>query len=445
MEPTQFYNPIIQAMIATANLQKQGQQQEIEKKRNEDEKKLREQALKQESDSAQRSHEMQLKAHELATKNFDLQRQKADIDAEIQHMKALSEAQQFNKGGGKAETFPWLKKILESGGQPLQQSRPELPPELNYGTEQPQTPVSAPAASPELYNAETEAANIRKLVGAQAEGVATAKEPFEIRAAQRDLADRKELEKYKATLEDADRKLDRQTQKEIAMISAAARVKDPAINPATFQSLFKLRALGQVKLNPANPTHAAVLSALEEQGANTDLSDKDVDAIKETNKLGPIFDQMETLIPQLSKGRPGAFVKGVGVKAAEAVGASSKIQNDLKILKSRAIVIGRALEGMTGRPLAIQLATDLNSLPDASITQDDARDRIKNLRDLLIGVEESLFAGMPEWQRKMVSEKYQTNPAAAKPDWLRTAPKKNAKGHTLDEATSLKHGSPVYK
>lgn len=434
MNEDQYYNPIIQAMIHTAQLQKQGQQQEIEKQKNADELKIRQDAMKQAQKQFDTDHELRVKAGDLAEKNFNLQKEHFNLQQELAHVTAMADAAKFVKEGGDANKIPGIHKIL--GIQDQEQAQPtNFSPATGSSQIAPRVDVNKALFDPSVVLGQ-EVARVKALGGV--------KQQFDIEQEKRDLEDKKTLGKFQATLEKTDKQLDRESHERIARITADSRVKNPTINPQVFESLFKLKALGQIKLNPTNPTHEAVLAAMEARGYNTDVSDKDVDAIKETNKLGPIFDQLEEFTKKLPTGRGEALLQKGRVAATEMVGGSSDIQNDWKIARSRAVLIGRALEGMTGRPLAIQLKTDLDSLPEVGITKGDAQKRIANLKILLKGVEDSLTSGMPEEQKKMFLERYQGK-AAEKPDFLKVAPKTNKSGHSLDEEMSIKMGQPVYK
>ncbi len=447
MNEEQYYSPIINAMIHTASLQKQGAQQEIEKQKNADEKKLREQQLKQAQQQIDQVHEMNLKQSDLASKHLELQRQQHDLQQELTRMQVVKEAQgvlsNAKPGADITKIAPGLTQFLQGGGQQFQpqQSR-QLPAELG-GDQQPQ--IQQPEPQADLSGLFDPQAAVRKeadLVRAKGEAEA----PFKQKEMEDQLKMTKELTQYKTGLENVDKKLDRESHERIARIQASARVRDPEVDPDMLKSLFMLKATGQIQLTPTNKTHMNVLSALEEGGAR-DFDKKEAIAMKESKKLIPIFDQMEAFSKKLSDSRPGAFVQGAVTKGLQAVGGSSELMNDWNILRSRAIVIGKALEGMTGRPLAVQLQTDLNSLPGPGITKKDAEARIKNLRELLSGVEDSLFTGMPDWQRDLVSKQYDIKPqgGAAKPDFLKLAPKVNKTGHHLDEEASTRMGQPVYK
>src|SRR5674476_1623006 len=82
-DAAQSYSPIIQAMIATANLQKQGQQQDIEKERNKQLADQAKQSLAAETQRIQNEHE-----HQLAT--IDLAGQAHSLAAEAQHMQTAA-------------------------------------------------------------------------------------------------------------------------------------------------------------------------------------------------------------------------------------------------------------------------------------------------------------------------------------------------------------------
>src|SRR5665647_2747920 len=89
----QNVNPIIQAMIATANLQKQGQQQDIEKERNKNEAAARQEGLKQ----AQKALEYQ---HEHNLSQLEVQRMQAEAQIRSEHATELLKHQQFVHAGG---------------------------------------------------------------------------------------------------------------------------------------------------------------------------------------------------------------------------------------------------------------------------------------------------------------------------------------------------------
>src|ERR1035437_1861271 len=84
----QNVNPIIQAMIATANLQKQGAQQDIEKERNKNEVAARQEQLKQSQQILENSHAHMTaedEARRLETQ-ASLLRSKADVTHTLQNL-----------------------------------------------------------------------------------------------------------------------------------------------------------------------------------------------------------------------------------------------------------------------------------------------------------------------------------------------------------------------
>src|SRR5712671_4508364 len=92
-DAAQSYNPIIQAMIATAHLQKQGQQQEIEKERNKQEAAARQEGLKQAQKALDYQHE-----HNIA--QLEVQRMQAEANMKAQRAETLLRHQAFVHAGG---------------------------------------------------------------------------------------------------------------------------------------------------------------------------------------------------------------------------------------------------------------------------------------------------------------------------------------------------------
>jgi hypothetical protein len=104
------------------------------------------------------------------------------------------------------------------------------------------------------------------------------------------------------------------------------------------------------------------------------------------------------------------------------------------------MVIGKSVEGMTGRPLATQLKLDLDSLMTPGITKKDALNRIDNLTEQYVNKQGNITqAGMPDSQKELL---YHTQ--GVKPSWLAVAPQTGPKGTKLDEPASLKAGHPLY-
>jgi len=56
--------------------------------------------------------------------------------------------------------------------------------------------------------------------------------------------------------------------------------------------------------------------------------------------------------------------------------------------------VGKAVEGIGGRPLATQMKLDLDALASGSISREDAISRINNLRDLYVNKQDNgIFSG----------------------------------------------------
>ncbi len=193
MNEEQYYSPIIQAMIHTATLQKQGAQQEIEKQKNADEKKLREQALKQAQQQIENAHEMNLKQSDLALQHLNLQQQQHNMQLELSRIQALKEGQgvlaNAKPGTDLTKIAPGLTNFLQGGSQFQPQQSRQLPVELGGDQQQAQVPQEQPQADLSgLFD--PQAAGRAK--AAEVTAVGAAQEPFKIR--EEDRANNHKLE-----------------------------------------------------------------------------------------------------------------------------------------------------------------------------------------------------------------------------------------------------------
>jgi hypothetical protein len=207
---------------------------------------------------------------------------------------------------------------------------------------------------------------------------------------------------------------------------------------------------GEIKLNPASPLEGIAYSRIQQSGGQL-VDQKEVLAAKEAQKMLPLLTKLEDYAKDLPDTITGAFVQGHVTGAKNALGISSDLQNKINIINSQAMVVGKAVEGLSGRPLSTQLRLDLDTLASPGITKSQMLDRINNLRENYVNNQTNVvFAGMPDWQRELNAKKWGIQPIAAQtsqgqPDWLRIAPQKNPNGKSLDPTTSLTEGHPVYK
>ena len=263
----------------------------------------------------------------------------------------------------------------------------------------------------------------------------------------------KDLKKYESQLVDINKEHANDTHIEAAKILAGSRLK-ANVNPQILDSLIKLRTNGEINLSMTNPIHQAVAAAIEETGGDVSFGPKELAALRKTNELVPVFDQLEKFTKMLPDTRFGALGQKAVSKGAEFIGMNTDLLNEWKIARQRAIVIGKALEGMSGgRTSVAQLVTDLEwRTADIGIRKNAFRVRLTALKSLLDGVRESYLVGMPKWQRDQVVKRnlpnyqIQTQTQTKElPDFLKGKPETNKAGHTLDVEESVKRGLPVYK
>jgi len=458
------YNPIIQAMIATAHLQKQGQQQEIEKERNKQEAAARKESLKHEEARIQNEHEHQIaqielagKQHALAAEAAQLQRAAMMRDLSIKgvDVSKLGLSGLFN-GGQTVGTKP--EDQLNSPPHAVPQNATPVIGSTPISQAQPQAQQIFPGPA-------QEAERVKNLAAAESGGKAQGELPFEQQKMQSQFGFQKQLQDAahesalkiaeigKATQYDI-AKLSKETQLAIANMTNRTHLQiagmgGDATSQQVMKSLMLGMATGEIKPSGTNPLERIAYSNLQAQGFRP-VDAKEVQALRDSQQLLPLFDKLEKFADQLPTTRVGAAAQGAMLGAQRVVGYTSKQQNDLNIINSQAMNVGKAVEGIGGRPLATQMKLDLDALASGSISKEDAISRINNLRDLYVNKQDNvIFSGMPDAQKELIKQKFGIQPIAAKsqggqPDFLKLAPKTNKRGHKLDEAESIKAGHPVY-
>ena len=382
----QYYNPIIQSMIAAqqGNMQRAKLQQEAEQFKAD--KLIREHQLGIEETRAQHEYEHQ-------TGMLGVQKALADAQVETNRLNRIDLARKLSLGGVD------INQALQSAGA---------------------QPIQGIPSTEDLQQQEAE--RLQREAGAQATGQMAAAEPFQIRAEERALTTKQALmnaeNAFKERLADKEigskealAKLERGTQLAIANATNATHLKVAGMQytptPEALRGMLIAGATGATKLNYANPQERAALGTLQEMGGR-EIDPKEAQALREGQQLVPLFDKLKTFADKLPATKAGAFVQGHALGAANAVGWSTDTQNELNKLTSQALVVGRAVEGLTGgRVLSKQLELDLNSLASGAITKDQAYERLNNLKDLYTNKQENMImGGLPDWQKDLVRKTY---------------------------------------
>src|ERR1035437_5163483 len=440
----QNVNPIIQAMIATANLQKQGQQQDIEKERNKNEAAARQEGLKQ----AQKALEYQ---HEHNLSQLEVQRMQAEAQIRSEHATELLKHQQFVHAGGDYKSVldqmaPGLSKVLSGGAgvSQAQQNPPMQQPEQNFSPVQGFSP--APEQQPQIapqnpFGSADEAAAIQ----ARAAGMKTAAEsnaavPAQLQVLGAQAANARTLQDARlaseGTLQGARiaseekvaaahinsaetiAKLSRSSAERISAATNQTHLQamgmDPNTNKGMVQSMYLGALTGDYKLNPSvNPLERVVYDHVEQSGAHL-VDPKEALGLREAQKLVPLFDKLDVFAKQFPTSTSGAWAQGHTVGLANTLGIPTDLQNRINIINSQAMNVGKATEGITGRPLAQQMKLDLDSLATPGITRSQFQDRINNLRQNYVNNQDNVFfSGMPAFQKELIKHKYDLVPIAA--------------------------------
>ena len=444
----QNVNPIIQAMIATANLQKQGQQQDIEKERNKNEAAARQEGLKQ----AQKALEYQ---HEHNLSQLEVQRMQAEAQIRSEHATELLKHQQFVHAGGDYKSVldqmaPGLSKTLSGGAgvsqaqqnPPMQQ--PQQQPEQNFSPVQGFSPVQQPqqqdvpqnpfGSADEAAAIQARAAGLKtaaesnaavpaqlQVLGAQAANARTLQDAR--LASEKVLQDsRLEVEQKLTNLHinsaETIAKLSRSSAERISAATNATHLQamgmDPNTNKGMVQSMYLGALTGDYKLNPSvNPLERVVYDQVQQSGAHL-VDPKEALGLREAQKLVPLFDKLDAFAKQFPTSTSGAWAQGHTVGLANTLGIPTDLQNKINIINSQAMNVGKATEGITGRPLAQQMKLDLDSLATPGITRSQFQDRINNLRQNYVNNQDNVFfSGMPNFQKDLIKQKYGLVPIAS--------------------------------
>jgi hypothetical protein len=235
--------------------------------------------------------------------------------------------------------------------------------------------------------------------------------------------------------------LDRSTQLAISQMTNATRLMVSGMgDPSTIQSGVMAAATGRMKLDGSSPYERAIQNSMQSQGWKP-LDPKEVEALRQSQQLSPIFDKLEKFAQTLPDNKIGATIQGKGLDIANSLGITSDKQNEINILKSQALNIGKALEGMTGgRVLMSQMQLDLDSFASGKITKSQMMDRINNLKDFYVNKVDNMYLqGAPAGQRELLYKQQ-----GILPGFVAIAPKTNKAGHKLDVVESIKNGQPVY-
>lgn len=203
---------------------------------------------------------------------------------------------------------------------------------------------------------------------------------------------------------------------------------------------------GQTKVNASSPFGRAVIAGVQQAGGQP-VDPKTIEQLKAMQGLVPVFDELKRFanknLPDESgsTGKVGAQIKGmVQGYVAKASPFPSDVRNDLAQIKSKALNIGRQLEGMGGRPLAAQLQLDIDSITSPGITKQQAMDRVQNLLNMYVNKEQDqILGGFPDAQKQMIYKA-----TGVTPSFMIGKPDKLPNGATLDKDESIKEGKAVY-
>src|ERR1035441_1329345 len=342
---------------------------------------------------------------------------------------------------------PMLSRALGGGGQipqaqPIAPSQPQQAqpaPDQNSDQIPQQLPIAqnapAPAAAPpqtsdsiwgpglsERNKMEAEAAGLK--AKAEAEGkfpteqaLGTQKFGYESNMQNARLASDEKIAGLQRISQEKIAGMSRGTQMALGQLEAKTRLQVAGMgggegDQSRVNALTMGGLTGEIKLNPASPLEGIAYSRIQQSGGQL-VDQKEVLAAKEAQKMLPLLTKLEDYAKDLPDTVSGAFVQGHVTSAKNALGISSDLQNKINIINSQAMVVGKAVEGLSGRPLSTQLRLDLDTLASPGITKSQMLDRINNLRENYVNNQTNVvFAGMPDWQKELNTKKWGIQPVA---------------------------------
>lgn len=429
---SQYFSPIVSAMMDVVRAGQNRQQFEQQKEQFRQAQELEKQRTAI-AERAQTSHETQIEnerqnqksmighLHDVLQATMDMQQtQKVDLVQKLAQsghpeLAALVPGFSFNQGNT-PEGYPTPPPIagIPDSAQPV--TGPTI------GFQGHQIPASA------LYDPQQVAGQARLMAAAQSGGAAEGALPYEQQIANNKFQHDISLNNMKQQFESGE--LDKQlnSQKSIAKMSEGSqyaiqqmiqgtrlRMAGMGLNPDDDENYLQPTiiqlATGEIKPDATNPLHRAALKSMTDQGW-APLDPKAAEELKSLNALNPIFDRMTKFA---DKYLPDENTLGSIPAAMQAFWqahlANTKFATDLKNeaqnIQTQAIPIGRGLEGMSGgRILSKQFEIDTQSLAAPGQTRQQAYSKINNLRTTTLDQEKNrILSGLPQSQQNVINQR----------------------------------------
>jgi hypothetical protein len=448
-DPSQFYSPIIQAMIHSANNNREMQQNAALAEQRKQELALRQQEADRASkhlDFTEKSEQAKIDSeaevrkaqqkHQLLTDKLDVG--KAVREGILNAPSSLTP----NAGAGA------VQGISGNSGVPTLLSQPQSSGGQVAGINFEPGELSNPA--------QAEAQRVQGQVAQQQALLPGQKEAETFKQGLTDQSESKKLQQQQE-FQTSQKELDRKNEEHLHNLDNRARATLAAGNNATtlaaahlahdippsqLQSGLYSLATGDRNFNSDNPYDRAVQSGAQAAGIRP-VSPKEIDTLKASQLIEPTLNKVQEFV----NGLPSEKDQGAGVKGA--IGGfitkhspfRTQDQTKLAEIKPGVMNVARDLEGLTGgRVTQQQMGIFVDALADPSTTREKGQEILNNMKDLAVNKENNtILGGMGITQKKMIYQKY-----GIKPAFLIGVPDKNAKGHSLDVQSSIDYNQPVY-
>lgn len=429
----QYYNPIIQAMIASAQNRRAIAQQAIEKDKNEQDRLFREQAAKTAADQFKQQHDMQLRAADLAEKQLGLQRQEHELHLHDQKLRISQALQKWVQEGGKPEAF--LNQMGLSGLANPAATGNTLPlnPNIdvaNLGPNHPDYPgpptlttgLQTPLSSLDISDPQAEANRIKTLMEAQAAGTEKGKAPYEEAKDARKLAHDKELLGLKGEADLKHLQAQGVIQRDVANINGLWHLRgalaahqqtgaDPNVAKQLVDGVFNgTTDMSKLPIDQKRAVEAYAAANGEAKYLPTNFK-KYSDALTSVSSVQELMNTLNDLATNYSRDSPGNLSKGNQEFNLPIIGTVGRVQPGSELQSKQDTLAGLAgrfaqfFDNWSGRKSNQEILRQIQGVFNPKATMKDNLQKIEDHKKVLQQNIREMFPGFkPERINQILSD-----------------------------------------
>lgn len=383
----QYYNPIIQAMIASAHAQQQGAQLKQQGDIAKQQEAARQQQLENETTRIENEHEYNtgmLNAHQQMTQ--------AQLESnKVQQMAAAAE---LSRIGGDPNAMRQSMGMQPLNGLPSPQDYARSLQQQSQAQAQGTANVTQPFQQQMQQNEFTHQSNAAMLQNAHQDVMQQHQQDFE-----------KQMLPLQQNYKMQESQLDRASREKIAGMDIASRQSIAMLpyNPPTGSlGTMAVAALNGAPMNPDHPTDRAVLSQMYQNNWHP-VPKGDIEALKAGQSIIPLLKQMQDVRNMLPTSTVGAATQKVGQGVGGAF-VKTDLQTKIDEMNTNVVNLGKTIEGLTGgRVTTAMLGLSGGGLPGIGMTQGQADDKINNIKGMFTNKYDNIIlGGLPEDAKKII-------------------------------------------